>query len=230
MKKFAVPLAICFGVAFGLGCNLSAATAQPTVGSTMTVEETDAPTATATAVPGATAGPTPTLVSAADCPPFAFDSFAADFPAINDPALYRGKHYNPMEYRSVVNGDAGELLDDVHGLEELFGDLRRIEFLERLVCNATNGKAYFEVKDALILTLAKDQTVARICWSGGEPVQPVLAVGHVNLDNPQVDYQNTTGWQYERLDAVYRIDLERETFTPLPPEGIVCLEVFEGGD
>jgi hypothetical protein len=32
------------------------------------------------------------------------------------------------------------------------------------------------------------------------------------------------------MDSAYRIDLERETFSPLPLDGIVCLEVIEGGD
>jgi hypothetical protein len=196
----------------------------------MTVEETDAPTATATAVPGATAGPTPTPVPAADCPPYAFDSIASDFTGITDPALYLGKHYNPGDYNAVFGGFSGEMLDDVHALEELSKDGRSVEFLERMVCRNSGGKAFFEVRDALILALAQDQSIARICWAGEEPIHPVLAIGHVDAAQPAQVYQNTTGWRYDRLDSVYRIDLGRETFTPLSPEGVVCFEVFEGGD
>jgi hypothetical protein len=130
----------------------------------------------------------------------------------------------------VFGGFSGEMLDDVHALEELSKDGRSVEFLERMVCRNSGGKAYFEVKDALILNLAKGQSIARICWAGEQPVQPVLAIGHVDLDQPEQVYQGTSGWRYDRLDTVYRIDLERETFTPVPLEGVVYLEVFEGGD
>jgi hypothetical protein len=223
-------------------CNYSAASVQslqapggnPTTEITPTVQETVlpslAPTSTATVMRGSTPGPTSTQVFEADCPPYTFDSIGADFAAFSDPTLFIGKHYNPAEYNAVFGGFSGEMLDDVHALEELSKDGRSVEFLERMVCRNSGGKAYFEVKDALILNLAKGQSIARICWAGEQPVQPVLAIGHVDLDQPEQVYQGTSGWRYDRLDTVYRIDLERETFTPVPLEGVVYLEVFEGGD
>ena len=82
----------------------------------------------------------------------------------------------------------------------------------------------------MILNLGENQTIARICWTGEQPVTPALAWGHVDLNQPEQVYQGVTGWRFDRVDFVYRIDLERETFTPMPPEGVVCLQTFEGGD
>jgi hypothetical protein len=175
MKKHADLFAVCSVDVLVVGCNYSAASVQslqapsgnPTTEITTTAQETVlpslAPTSTATVMRGLTPGPTSTLVSAADCPPYA-------------------------------------------------------------------GEAFFEVKDAVILNLAEDQTIARICWVGEQPIKPVLAWGHVDVNQPEQVYQDTTGWRFDRVDFVYRIDLERETFTPISPEGVVCLEVFEGGD
>ena len=188
------------------------------------------PTSTPTVMRGSTAGPTPTEVLPGSCPPFALDSISADLSRTIDPTRFIGKHYNPTEYSTAFDGTAGEMLDDVHALEELFKATVRYEFLERLICRNSSGKAFFEVKDAVILNLAVNQSVARLCWAGGQPVQPVLAIGHVDLNQSQQVYRDTTGWRYDRVDMVYRIDLERETFSPLPPEGVVCLEIMEGGD
>jgi hypothetical protein len=242
MKKHADLFAVCSVVVLIAGCNFSAASVQslqapggnPTTEITTTAQETVlpslAPTSTATVMRGSTPGPTPTLVSAADCPPYALDSIIADNARITDPALFIGKHYNPADYSTVFAGVSGEMLDDVHALEQLSNHTLSIEFLERLVCRNTGGEAFFEVKDAVILNLAKDQTIARICWAGEQPIKPVLAWGQVDVNQPEQVYQDTTGWRFDRVDFVYRIDLERETFTPISPEGVVCLEVFEGGD
>jgi len=240
MKKYAFFFAMIFLAMLGLGCNLSASTApsaqapagQPTATLTQPAQDTALPvaTATSTAIRGSTPGPTPTLVSAPNCPPYAFDSIAADFASTTDPLRFIGKHYNPDDYNAVFGGFAGEMLDDVHALEQFSKEGLSLDFLERLVCRNSGGKAFFEVKDAVILMPGKDQSIARICWAGDQPVQPVLAIGHVDINQPKQTYQATTGWRYDRMDTAYRIDLERETFNLLPLDGIVCLEVVEGGD
>lgn len=238
MKKSGTVPAICFLVVLVLGCNLSTVTSQlpqgteekPTAEIVTVVDGTPAPTATAAFVLGATAGPTPTLASAADCPPFAFNSIAADFASLADASLFIGKHYNPAEYNAVFDGTRGEMLDEVHALEEFYKHTLSVEFLSCLVCHASDGKAYWEVKDAMILNLGPDQSIVRTCWAGQRPVQPVIAIGHVDLNQPEQVYQDTTGWRYDRMDSAYWIDLEREKFTLIPLEGLVCMQILEGGD
>lgn len=241
MKKSVTAIPVAFLVAIALGCNLTAATApsvlapvgNPTMEKTAVAESASLPVATSTSAPttvrGSTPGSTPTLVPPADCPPFAYDSFTADYASTIDPSLFIGKHYNPDDYIALFGGISGEMLDDVHALETFSKETLSVEFLERLVCRNSGGKAYFEVKDAVILNLGKDQSIARICWAGDQPIKPGLAWGHVDVTQPEQVYQDVTGWLYDRVDFVYRIDLEREIFAPMPPEGVVCLEVFEGG-
>jgi hypothetical protein len=240
MKKSVMAIPVGFLAAIALGCNLSAATppsvqapgSNPTDTMTQPVLDTPLPvsTATSTAIRGSTPGPTPTQVPEADCPPYAFDSIGADIASITDPSLFIGKHYNPVDYSAVLDGFSGEMLDDVHALEQFTKDTLSVDFLERLVCRNSGGIAYFEVKDAVILNLGKDQSIARICWAGDQPIKPVLAWGDVDINQAEQVYQGVTGWRFDRMDFVYRIDLERESFAPMPPEGVVCFEVFEGGD
>ncbi len=240
MKKYTFFFAVIFLAALAAGCNLNASAApsaqlpdgQPTETLTQPAQDTALPVAiaTSTAIRGSTPGPTPTEVPAADCPPYAFDSIAADFAATMDPSRFIGKHYNPDDYNAVFGGYSGEMLDDVHALEQFSKETLPLYFLERMVCRNPGGKAFFEVKDAVTLMPGKEQSIARICWAGDQPIQPVLALGHVDVQQPQQTFQDTTGWRYDRVDFVYRIDLERETFTQIPPEGVVCFEVFEGGD
>jgi hypothetical protein len=236
MKKFELIVVVGFTVVFAWGCNLSSvspqpahgATVNPTGTSTAAATETIPPTATATAFAGSTPGPTPTLVSAAGCPPFAFDSFAADYPVITDPALYRGKHYNPVDFQPVADRDAGELLDDDHALEELSNGNRYLELLSRLVCHNPEGKAYWVVNDALIFDLTTGQSIARTCWDEVTPEHPALAIGHVDSAQPMGTYQGMDGWEYDRLDYAYLIDLEREIFTPISTVGMVCVQPMMG--
>jgi hypothetical protein len=240
MKKSTGLFAVMLLAALAPGCNLSASTAlstqapdgQPAATLTQPAQDSALPaaTATSTTIRGSTPGPTPTEVSAADCPPFAYDSFTADYASTIDPLRFIGKHYNPDDYKTVFGGERGEMLDDVHALEQLSKETLYLDFLERMVCRNSGGEAFFEVKDAVILMLGVDQSIARICWAGDQPIQPVLALGHVDAQQPQQTFQDTTGWRYDRVDFVYRIDLERETFTQIPPEGVVCFEIFEGGD
>jgi hypothetical protein len=242
MEKSTGLVAVIFLAALALGCNLSAASApsaqapsiSPTIENTNQPQDTprpsSTPTSTATGMRGSTPGPTPTQVAKTDCPPYAFDSIAADFSSTTDPLRFIGKHYNPDDYNGVFGGESGEMLDDVHALKQFSKETLSVDFLERLVCRNSGGKAFFEVKDAVILLPAEDQSIARICWGGEQPIQPVLALGHVDVQQPEQTFQDTTGWRYDRVDFVYRIDLERETFTQIPPEGVVCFEVFEGGD
>jgi hypothetical protein len=242
MKKYTFIFVVIFLAALAAGCNLNASIApsaqapngQPAATLTQPAQDTALPVATATStstvIRGSTPGPTPTEVPAADCPPYAFDSIAADFASTTDPLRFIGKHYNPDDYLAVFGGFAGEMLDDVHALEQFSKEGLSLDFLERLVCRTSGGKALFEVKDAVILMPGKDQSIARICWAGDQPIKPVLALGHVDVQQPQQTFQDTTGWRYDRVDFVYRMDLERETFTQIPPEGVVCFEIFEGGD
>lgn len=241
MNRHTGVFAVLFVAALALGCNLSAASTSsvqapggnPTETMAQPAQDTALPaltsTVTATALRGSTPGPTPTEVPAADCPPYVLDSIAADFASITDPSQFIGKHYNPADYNAVFGGISGEMLDDVHALERFSKDGLSVDFLSRFVCRNTGGRAFFEVKDAVILNLAKDQSIARICWAGDQPIKPVLAWGHVDVTQPEQVYQDVTGWRYDRVDFVYRIDLEREIFAPMPPEGVVCLEIFEGG-
>jgi len=129
-------LAVC---SLTIACNAlaSAATSQPPA----PVIATFTPTAMAAPSETATQAATPKPVPADQCPPFALDSFADDYKSIVDPAQFRGKHYNPNEYKKVFDGYAGEMLDDVHALEELSQKTLRIEFLERFICHNAAGKA-----------------------------------------------------------------------------------------
>jgi len=189
------------------------------------------PMATATTESSATPNPTltPTQAPADQCPPYAFDSFSADFLFIQDPAEFRGKHYDPVEIRNIVDGYAGEMLDDVHALSDLFLGGRRVEFLERLICHAADGKAYFEITDALILNLTEDQTIARICWANGNSIAPILAIGAVDFDHPVQTISNQSGWVYRRLDSAYVVDVGEERIRQIPLEGLECIQPDYGG-
>lgn len=237
MKKLAIVCVVFFSSAiFAAGCNLSATTPGDAIipGSgtetTSTVTETDEPTGEMVLRLGATAGPTPTEVPAAECPPFAFDSLAGDLASFTDPSGFIGKHYNAHAYMDVVDGYTSEMLDAVHGWDDLRIRTLHLEFLERFVCHDAGGDAFFEVKDAQILNLAEDQSLSRTCWIGETPVPLALSIGHVDLTQPEVQYGGTTGWRYDRIDQAFLFDLEREKIAPLPVEGLVCLQPNEGGD
>jgi len=203
MKKHTGLFATLFLAALASGCNLSAP-----------------------AIRGSTPGPTPTGVPAADCPSYALDSIPADFAAITDPSKFIGKHYNPEVYYAAFGGPNEEMLDEVHALEQFYNGTRAVDFLERLVCRNSDGKMFFEVKDALILNLGKEHSFSSDCWAGEQRIDPVLAYGHMDVNQAEQVIQDVTGRPFDRVDFIYRIDLKRETFAPVPTKGVICLAVL----
>jgi len=200
--------------------------------------DTPAPAITASAISSVveTVTPRPTLqptgtpaaIPTSACSAFVYDNFAADFTTLQEPAAFRGKHYDQFDFLDAASGYAAEMLNDTYALEEVWQGSRRLEFLLRSVCRDDAGRSYFEIRDALVLNLAKSRSVARVCWVGGIPDSLILAIGIKDSSQPTQTLYDLGGGIFRRLDSAYRMDLEQERFTPIPTNGMECLEPFRG--
>lgn len=202
---------------------------RPTAASTddRPVVPTDTTAPTETSAPTPTLAPLPTPTWAPGCPPANLsaktlpDQFAiADLPG----AGYFG-HLAAMEFKSGWLIDFTDENDPtVFGLETFGYQGQDYILLERVVCNAPDGQAYYLVLDVMPLpAMNPDENfgIDVACLVNGVHEEKVLAVAQVPEDLTSRPF-NMYGFELGPVRLAWLANIETGRFEPISTDGLRC--------
>ena len=137
-------------------------------------------------------------------------------PVLDTPADYIGLNESSMPPELLDEGGfvVGEILSTEYSVQIVQQGNIMMLWLERMICRDDEGKAYWEIRDVLLLPALREneELILSNCTSNGEFSTEIVAVGEFipGVDNPtKIVY----GW---------RVDLYNESFEQLFPDRITC--------
>jgi hypothetical protein len=176
-----------------------------TVNPIKTTEPTFTPTPTETLEPTITPKP---------CPPFQVENV---MPIIDIPADYIGHHFNALSMPPGLISEGGFLAEKVpthYGLHTVRQGDTMMLWLEKTICHDANGKAYWEIRDVLLLPSlrANEKLITLNCTTSGKFSPEIVAVGEFK---PGV-------CKPTKIVYAWQANLRNETFEQLFPNSVTC--------